>query len=365
MWDPDPAATWSRTPWQLRAAMREQATIADVGIEMSSLTRMALRGLNPRWHDGRLRSSWDESSITDSYCRRVISRNASRVGCEAVLEIQDLAPLDLPYFLYQDMSFDVLIKMVEAGQPIFRKTSRDTLLRRQERQRKIYAGAAGVLTMSHWLARSLVQDSGLAPSKVHVVHPGLHTETGISWSATLPERPTPRRRLLFVGRNFRGKGGDLVLDALPTLRRDVDPEITLTMVGLPSWPLPGPIPDGVNFLGKLPLEEVAALYDSHDLFVLPTRIEGFGFVFLEALSRGLPCIGRDDFAMPEIIRPGINGALLSGDDPAELARLIADVLADDALYSKCRTSIADVLSWFSWQRAAGEAIAAISDTLGQ
>ena len=199
--------------------------------------------------------------------------------------------------------------------------------------------------MSHWLARSLVEVSGLPKEKVHVVHPGLHHESGLAWTAELPHRPGPRRRLLFVGRNFLGKGGDLVLDALALLRRDVDPEITLTMVGVPEWPLPGPVPDGVDFRGVLPLAEVAALYDSHDCFVLPTRIEGFGFVFLEALSRGLPCVGRDDFAMPEIIRPGVNGALLRHDDPAELAGLVAAVLADDALYVACRESVPEVRSW--------------------
>lgn len=97
----------------------------------------------------------------------------------------------------------------------------------------------------------------------------------------------------------------------------MDPNITVTIAGLPRWPLSGAIPDGVNFLGQLPLAEVASLYDCHDLLVMPTRVEGFGFVFLEALSRGLPCIGRDDFAMPEMIRPGLNGALLSKDDPEE------------------------------------------------
>ncbi|WP_406045314.1 glycosyltransferase family 4 protein [Micromonospora sp. NBC_00898] len=364
-WDPAPAQTWSRTPWQLRSAMRRHASVVDVGVEMPTMTRMFLRGLHPRWHDGRLRSSWDESRITDAYCRRVITRNVQRLECDAVLEIQDIAAIDRPYFLYQDMSWDALIKMLEAGQPIFRKISMSELRRRQERQREIYENATGVLTMSHWLARSLVQLSGLAASKVHVVHPGLHVEQGVAWAAALRERPAPRRRLLFVGRNFRAKGGDLVLDALSILRREMDPNITVTIAGLPRWPLSGAIPDGVNFLGQLPLAEVASLYDCHDLLVMPTRVEGFGFVFLEALSRGLPCIGRDDFAMPEMIRPGLNGALLSKDDPEELARLIAGVLADDDLYAACRSRIPDVVSWFSWEHAARQTVGAISTALGR
>jgi glycosyltransferase involved in cell wall biosynthesis len=220
-----------------------------------------------------------------------------------------------------------------------------------------------VFAMSHWLARSLIEDTGLPPERVHVLHPGLHLDAGEA--APRPAPPSGRRtRLLFVGRTFDGKGGDLVLEALRILRRDVDPDITVTMVGPREWPLPGGPPDGVDFRGALPLREVAALYDTHDVFVLPTRIEGFGLVFAEALARGLPCVGRDAFAMPEMIKPGENGALLSRDDPAELAELIAGVLGDEALYAKCQAGAAEIRTWFSWERAAAQAVEAIETTVG-
>lgn len=180
----------------------------------------------------------------------------------------------------------------------------------------------------------------------------------------LPERVGPRHRLLFVGRDLLGKGGDLVLAALAILRREVNPAITLTVAGPAEWPLPGEVPDGVAFLGLRPPDEVARLYDEHDLFVMPSRLEGFGIVFAEALARGLPCIGRDDYAMPEIIEPGTGGALLAGDDPAELAALIAGVLDDDQLYANCRQNAPKVVSWFSWDRAAGEFVDIIEGALG-
>ena len=125
----------------------------------------------------------------------------------------------------------------------------------------------------------------------------------------LRERVAPRRRLLFVGwgtdvSDFYRKGGDLVVAALALLRRDHDPRITLTVVGPETWPLPGSPPDGVRFLGSLPAHEVAPLYDSHDLFVMPSRMEAFGIVFTEAVARGLPCVARDAYAMPEIVTPG-------------------------------------------------------------
>ncbi|BCB87355.1 glycosyltransferase family 4 protein [Phytohabitans suffuscus] len=363
LWDRHAPSTWSHTPWHLRAAMRRIADVRDVGVTLSRATRGALAAVHLRYRDGQLGTMWEQARITDVYCRRQIQRAAARGRCDAVLEIQDLAPLDRPFFVYQDMTFDALIKLTEAGAPIFRELSLDELHRRRERQLRVYERVTGVFAMSHWLARSLVEDTGLPPEKVHVLHPGLHLDA--SASDTRPPAPEgPRRRLLFVGRTFEGKGADLVLAALEILRRDVDPGITLTMVGPREWPLPGGPPQGVDFRGSLPLREVAALYDTHDLFVLPTRIEGFGLVFAEALARGLPCVGRDAFAMPEMIKPGVNGALLSKDDPAELAGLVAGVLADDALYEKTRQGMAEVRSWFSWDRAAAEAVQAIEAAVG-
>src|SRR5690606_2438241 len=169
--------------------------------------------------------------------------------------------------------------------------------------------------------------------------------------------------LLMVATGFLGKGGDLVLAALALLRREVDPAITLTVVGPRVWPLPGGPPDGVDFLGPRPRDEVAALYDRHDLFVLPSRLEGFGIVLAEAVARGLPCIARDAYAMPEVVEPGVTGSLLTGDDPAELAGLIASALADDSLYAKCRSRAGELAAWFSWDRAGRQAVDVIGSYL--
>ncbi|MCW2912020.1 MAG: hypothetical protein JWN52_88 [Actinomycetia bacterium] len=358
LWDPDPRTTWSYTPWNLRAGMRAAGTadIVDVGLELPPRTRTALKALHVRRRAGRLVTTWHYSRLTDAYCGRALERSAARAGCEAVLQIQDLAPLSVPYFLYQDLSWDALL--ADDDPEALLNVSPSTMRRRRERQLAIYEQATGILAMSAWFARSLVEHSGLSPDKVHVVRPGLtsgrHTATGIS------RREGRRTRLLFVGRDFHRKGGDLVVEALTVLRRDVDPAITLTVAGPREWPLRGEPPPGVEFAGPLPTAEIARLYDSHDLFVMPSRMEPFGIVFAEALSRGLPCVGRDAYAMPELITPGVNGGLVRGDDATDLAKVIAEVLGDDAVYHECGERARETAEWFSWERAGQEAISAIS-----
>jgi glycosyltransferase involved in cell wall biosynthesis len=353
LWDRDAASTWSRTPWELRAAMRAHADVVDVGVQVPLPARRLLQAAHVKIRDGRLISLWEQGSLTDRYCRAQLSK---RDDLDVMLQMQDLAAVDVPFLTYQDMSFDALLSLRGQGLDVFRILTTREMRRRRERQLAIYAKAAGVIAMSGWLAESLVNDTGLPREKVHVVHPGLVAGN----DAPLPERPSPRRRLLFIGRTFASKGGDIVLKALARLRRQVDPGITLTIAGPPAMPPGQEVPDGVNFLGALPSREVAKLYDSHDLFVLPTRIEGFGIVFAEALARGLPCIGRDNFAMPEIIQAPKYGSLLDGDDPDELANLIAEALGDDDLYRRCADDAEATRAYYSWDRAARETIQALT-----
>lgn len=374
LWEPIPETTWSGSAWNMRAALQAVADVTDVGVRIPHLSRLALKAIHTKYRSGRLTTSWSYSRLTDAYnmraLRREFSTNPAARNCDVVLMIDDLAALPVPFFVYYDSSWDALISAndsVEAYAAL-RLITPATMERRRQRQLTIYERATGVVAMSHWFARSLVEQSGVAPGKVHVVHPGVSAgwalrrgqyDSSAAGDRMLRQRPSPRRRLLFIGRQYHAfdfyrKGGDLVVAALALLRRDYDPEITLTLVGPEKWPLPGSPPDGVRFLGAQPSSAIRELYDSHDLFVMPSRLEPFGVVFAEALSRGLPCIARDACAMPEIVTPGVSGALIGKDDEYELAEAIAAVLADDGIYEVCSARAPQIATYFSWERAAAE-----------
>lgn len=391
LWEPVPESTWSGSAWNLRAALRHVVDITDIGVRIPSLSRTALKALHTRYHSGHLTTTWSYSRLTDAYTMRALRRGLTRTPdgsrCDAVLMIDDLAALPIPFFVYYDASWDALISSVGSAETYaaMRLITPSTMARRREHQIAVYERATGIIAMSHWMARSLVEQSDVPPEKVHVVHPGVSAgrtpqhgarpgngqarlADGQDPSRPLRERTAPRRRLLFVGRQYKSfdfhrKGGDLVVAALALLRRDHDPRITLTVAGPEKWPLPGSPPDGVRFLGALPPEEVAALYDSHDLFVMPSRMEPFGIVFAEALARGLPCIARDAYAMPEIVTPGLSGSLIAADDEHELAGTIAAALADDALYEACYARAPKLAAYFSWERAAGGVARVITQNL--
>ncbi|GEM_PF-580988 len=366
-WDQPRESTLSGMPWNLRVALQAVTQVKDIGVDVRGLCRSALRAVNMRYHRG-WSCSWRHSRLSDAYSEWVMARELHKVsrtgGCDAVLMIGDLGRVPLPLFLLADSSWDSQISgsVSETAYAQLRSLSVATMRRRRDRQVQLFQSTSGVIAESHWLARCLIEQSGLAADKVYVVHPGLSVGPGWGSGAEPPAaRHAPRRRLLFVGRQYRPfdfyrKGGDIVVRAFEILRRDYDPLVTLTIAGVESWPLKGNPPDGVDLVGVVPRAQVAALLDSHDLLVVPSRMEPFGYIFIEALVRGVPCIGRDAYAMPEVITPGLSGALVGSYDGQELAEVIVNVLGDDGLYETCRQRAPAMAKYFSWDRAAVEIV---------
>jgi glycosyltransferase involved in cell wall biosynthesis len=89
-----------------------------------------------------------------------------------------------------------------------------------------------------------------------------------------------------------------------------------------------------------------------DLFVMPSEFEAFGIVFIEALAAGVPVVGSAACAMPEIIQAPRFGRLLVDRDPASLATLILEALADDGLYARCQQASDGIAEQYSWQACA-------------
>jgi len=83
----------------------------------------------------------------------------------------------------------------------------------------------------------------------------------------------------------------------------------------------------VRFLGKVPSEELDRLYRGCALFVMPSRHEGFGLVFLEAMRAGKACIGARG-AASEIIEDGVTGYVVNPDEPDAVSSAIEKLWTD-------------------------------------
>ena len=86
------------------------------------------------------------------------------------------------------------------------------------------------------------------------------------------------------------------------------------------------IEDRTHFLGQLPAgEPVYAQLDRADLFVLASRVDGLPRALLEAMARGLPCIGTNVGGIPELLPPE---DLVPPNDAKALAAKIREILGD-------------------------------------
>ncbi|ARU61201.1 hypothetical protein CBW65_09250 [Tumebacillus avium] len=92
------------------------------------------------------------------------------------------------------------------------------------------------------------------------------------------------------------------------------------------------VSDNVEFLGLLPgAEAVRQELDRSDLFILPSRTEGLPRAVIEAMARGLPCVGTNVGGIPELLE---SDDLVPVEDAAALAERIAVMLQDAKLYTE-------------------------------
>jgi glycosyltransferase involved in cell wall biosynthesis len=86
----------------------------------------------------------------------------------------------------------------------------------------------------------------------------------------------------------------------------------------------------VTFAGELGERELAEAYDRADVFVLPTRHEGYGMAVAEALARGVPVVSTPTGAIPDLVDEA-SGILVPIDDVEALSAALRAVLSDHAL----------------------------------
>ncbi len=97
---------------------------------------------------------------------------------------------------------------------------------------------------------------------------------------------------------------------------------------------------------------------------MPSQVEPFGFVFIEAMAQKLPCIGADAFAMPEIIEHGSTGYVVPVGDARALAERLIDVLGDpQAARQMGERGYARAVERYTWDGTAARITERIGDLL--
>jgi glycosyltransferase involved in cell wall biosynthesis len=236
-------------------------------------------------------------------------------------------------------------------------------------ERRALAAAAGANFPSDRAARTAIDHYGADSAKITVIPWGANLPREIgdeTVAAAIGARPLDRCHLVFVGRDWRRKGGDTLRDTVAELNR-MGVETHATLIGCDPPGLPPGQFTVLPFLDKRRPADfarfVSVMLKVH-FFVLPSRAEAYGQAFCEAAAFGLPLIGSTAGGIPTIIRDGKTGYTMPADTPArEFAARIRDTLADGERYVRmalaARADYRERLNWDRYGERLGETIAAL------
>lgn len=367
IWLKDRKRTRSHTVYSLFKSLQELDDVnvydLDASLKGSALSFHKLS--NMIVHQGKLKSKYNFSKRYLKSLERNLLHEIQKIkNVDAIIETADIGVIkEIPFYLFQDLTIDVLIKhFQEHNHPVpgWEIFDLDDLYKRREWQMRVYNQCAGVFVESKWLAGSVVKDMGISPEKVHVVELGINVKPELTYHS-YSEKNKQDKTISFVGRDFFRKGGHLVVEAFKLLRKNYSKNVKLIIAGPKSWPLTGRIPEGVQFIGDASQEIIQQNFKASDVFCMPSYFEGgYAIVFAEALSFGIPCIGRNIQGMLEVIKPGTNGYLLNSDSIDELAELIIKVIEDDKIKSRVESMSKSYQDYYSWDRVASDMIRIIA-----
>ena len=201
-----------------------------------------------------------------------------------------------------------------------------------------------VLAVSEYTKNAMVKLYRLDPQRVEVILSALDPSfTDSACDGSLHPDLPPGRMILTVARlnsSEPGKGIDAIITVLPDVIKAV-PDAFYVVVGggdlqpqLEALAREHSVQDRVIFSGAIPFDQLKGYYARTDVFAMPSRQEGFGLVFAEAMLFSKPTIAGDEGGAPEVVEDGVTGFSVDPDDLDALRGRLIQLLQDEALRAR-------------------------------
>ena len=210
--------------------------------------------------------------------------------------------------------------------------------------RRVYTSSRRVICISERVREQVIEGVG-RNCRTSVVHNGVDPELFSPIANPSPDSLT----ILSVGNLIPIKSHDLLIRAVAALTPEF-PSLRLEIIGdgpeksrLQALTQQLQRADRVSFLGRQPRRQVAAAMQRCTLFALPSRYEGLGCVYLEAMSAGKAVVGCRGQGIAEIIEHGANGFLVGPDNEKELTLALAMLLRDQRRRSNLGAAARDTI----------------------
>ncbi len=185
-----------------------------------------------------------------------------------------------------------------------------------------------IILWSDWAKKGYIRD-GVDPSKIRIIPPAFETSRY--------EIQHKSKNILFIGRDYYRKGGDVALKVFERLRKSFD-DLRLTFIGkiqdrntLEKVRRDSSI-SYYNHVSKQDLHE--KILPSSDIFLLPTAAEAYGMSIIESMCKGVPVVASRVSAIPEVVEDGVSGFLVTPGSTDEFAEKCERLLGDEVLRKK-------------------------------
>lgn len=288
---------------------------------------------------------------------RILSERINATDCDVVFhgDLQFLPYLNvrMPIICLSDMTF-------EQNYPHYRKAHETQDPYNINLERILFQNVSDIIFSSEWIKNKAIEFYGVDPRKIHVVEFGANIPYPDDYSVDIN---TDICRLVFIGANWKRKGGDKTLETYRILKERCFP-CTLTIIGSNPEYMPYRDKD-LTVIPKLDkaddkqLEQLCEILKTSHFLFLPTVFDAFGIVFCEASAYALPSITADVGGVGQAVNEGENGFLLSADATAhDYADKIISAFSDRESYIRLRASsrreFETRLNWSVWGERVGE-----------
>jgi len=225
--------------------------------------------------------------------------------------------------------------------------------------RAITRTADGHIVSASQCADFLRDKMGVSQDRIAVIPqapPELYTS-----SPSLPMTKDRLHKVLYVGQFAFFKAPMIVADVMNKLG-DMSEELVFSWVCSKEhhssvYDLLSPsVRNRLNLMDWLPQEKLITVYDNHGIFLFPSFFEGFGKVFLEAMSRGLCVVAADNSGPHDIINNGLNGFLAPTGCVDTMVKICSALINDEPLGIEISKAAIQAAKMNTWKSAANKTI---------
>jgi glycosyltransferase involved in cell wall biosynthesis len=229
-----------------------------------------------------------------------------------------------------------------------------------------------IIAVSNDMRRSLLKQINIPELKIQVIHEGVdlafvNNRKNPEYKSSVQNTPY----ILFLSTLFKYKNADKLLKAFVRLKNEKRIPHSLMIVGrdpndetekLKKIVKQEKLTDCVVFVGAIPHEEIALVYENADIFIYPSSVETFGLPVLEAMACGTPVIASNRMSVPEI--GGDAALIVDPDNVREMSEAIYRVISDEKLKQTLIKKGYERVRKFTWEKAAQETLEVFREVHG-